>query len=95
MVFNSIFASNAILSCFFLSLLIFDLYFLILAVIIQIFNSTTELAKPTEIPTKEAKAEMETYPVTAEDKISKCSIHLKSNKPFLFLPLTHFSLFIQ
>ena len=29
---------------------------------------------PTEIPTKETKAETETYPVTAEAKISKCSI---------------------
>ena len=28
---------------------------------------------PTGIPAKEAKSEMETYPVTAESKISKCS----------------------
>ena len=35
-----------------------DLYFLIPAVITQIFTSIAELVIPTEIPTKEAKAEM-------------------------------------
>ena len=33
-----------------------------------------EIAVPTGIPTKEAKAEMETHPVTVEAKISKCSL---------------------
>ena len=46
-----------ILSCFFYFLVI-DLYFLIAAVIAQIFNPTVELVIPVEIPTKEAKAEI-------------------------------------
>ena len=54
--------------------LIIDLYFLIPAVITQIFNPIAELVIPTGISTKEAKAEMETHPVTAEIKISKFSI---------------------
>ena len=37
----------------------------------QIFNPTAELVIPTGMPTKEAKAEMETHPVTPETK-SKC-----------------------
>ena len=49
------------LLCFFL-LLINDLHFLITATIRQIFI-VAELA-PTEIPTKEAKSEIETHPVT-------------------------------
>ena len=49
------------LLCFFL-LLINDLHFLITAAIRQIFI-VAELA-PTEIPTKEAKSEIETHPVT-------------------------------
>ena len=40
----------------------------------KIFNPTTELAMPIGIPTKEAKIEMETNPVTAKDEISKCVI---------------------
>ena len=51
-----------------------DLYFLIPAVITQIFNPITELVIPMGIPTKEAKGEIETHPVTVEIKISKCSI---------------------
>ena len=38
--------------------LIIDLYF-----IRQIFNPIVELAIPIEIPTKEAKAEMEMHPI--------------------------------
>ena len=53
--------------------LFFDLYFLILVVITQIFTPIAELVIPNEIPTKEAKAEMETHPVIAEITISKCS----------------------
>ena len=45
-------------------LLIIDLCFLLPAAIPQIFNSIAELLIPMGIPTKEAKAEMETYPVT-------------------------------
>ena len=43
-------------------LLIVDLYFLIPAVIIQIFNTIAEVIIPIGIPIKEAKAEMETHP---------------------------------
>ena len=55
-------------------LFIIDLYFLITAFIAQISNPIAELVIPTGIPTKEAKAEMETDPVTAEPKIKKFSI---------------------
>ena len=51
-----------------------DLCFLIPAVIAQIFNLIAELVIPIGIPTKEAKAEMETHPVIVEAKIRKCSI---------------------
>ena len=74
MLFNLDFANNTILSCFFFFFLIIDLYFLIPAVITQIFNPIVELAIPIGIPTKEAKAEMETHPVIVEPKIRKCSI---------------------
>ena len=46
------------------------LNFLIPAVVAQILNSTEEFA----IATKEVKAEIETQPVIAEAKISKCLI---------------------
>ena len=52
----------------------FDLYFLIPAVLTQIFNPITELINPIGIPTRESKAEMEMHPATAEIKISKCSV---------------------
>ena len=51
-----------------------DLYFLIPAVITQIFHPTAEFTIPTGAPTKEAKSEMETHSVTVETKIIKCSI---------------------
>ena len=54
--------------------LILDIYFLILAVIAQIFNPTAELVMPTGIPTKEGKVEMETHPVIVETKINQCSV---------------------
>ena len=47
----------------FLFFLIIDLYFLILAVIAQIFNPITELVIPMGTPTKEVNAQMETHPV--------------------------------
>ena len=69
------FASNTILSCFFLfSLFIIDLYFLIPAVITQIFHPIAELVIPIGIPTKEGKEEMETHPVIVEITISELSI---------------------
>ena len=40
--------------------LIIDLYFLIPAIIAQIFNPTTEIAIPIRILTKKSKAEIET-----------------------------------
>ena len=46
------------------------------------FNPTGKLVKPTGIPTKERKAEMETHPVTVETKISKCQYHSKLHKLF-------------
>ena len=54
--------------------IIIDLYFIIPAVITQIFNPIAELIIPIGIPTKESKAEMEMHPVTVQIKISKCSI---------------------
>ena len=54
--------------------IIIDLYCLIAAVITQMFNPTVELVIPTGIPTKEAKAEMETHPVIVNIEISECSI---------------------
>ena len=42
--------------------------FLIPAVIVQIFNPTTELAIPTGKPTNEANAETKTQPLTVETK---------------------------
>ena len=71
MLFNRYFANNTILSCLFRFFLIFDLHFLTAVVITQIFNPFVELAVLIGIPTKEAKAEMETHPVIVEDTISK------------------------
>ena len=50
------------------------LYFLISAVIAQIFNPIAELVAPIGIPTKEGKAEMETHPGIVELKKRKCLI---------------------
>ena len=68
MLFNVDFANNTILSCFFFFFLIIDLYFLIAAVIAQIFNPIAELLISIGIPTKEAKAEIEIHPVVVESK---------------------------
>ena len=53
--------------------LIIDLYFLIPEVIVQIFNPIAGLVIPIGIPSKQAKAEIETHPVVVEAKIRKCS----------------------
>ena len=74
MLFNLDFANNTILSGLFFFFLIIGFYFLIAAVITQIFNPTAKLIITIGIPTKEGKAEMETHPVTAEPKVRKCSI---------------------
>ena len=59
LLFNLVFADNAMLSCFFFFSLIIELYFLIPAVITQTFNPIAELVIPIGIVTKEAKREME------------------------------------
>ena len=74
MLFNLDFANYNVLACFFFYFLINDLYVLIPAVIKQTLNPIAELVIPIGIPTKEAKAEMETLPVTVEVKVSKSSI---------------------
>ena len=63
-VYNLVFANNIILTCFFFFFLRIDLYFLIIAVIAQIFNPTAEFAMPIGIKAKEVKAK--THPVIAE-----------------------------
>ena len=74
MLFNLGFTNNTILLCFFFFFLIIDLYFLIDAVIAQIFNPIAELVIAIGIATKEAKVETEIQPVIVEPKIRKCSI---------------------
>ena len=59
MVFSFDFVNNTISSCFFFFFLIIDLYFLIAAVIAQIFNPIAELIIPIRILSKEAIAEIE------------------------------------
>ena len=61
MLFNLDFGNKAILSCFFFFFWIIDLYFLVSAVIAQIFNPFAELKIPIRIRTKEAKAKVETH----------------------------------
>ena len=54
-IFNLDFPINTILSCLFFFFLIIDLYFLIPAVIAQIYNPIAELVIPIGILTKEEK----------------------------------------
>ena len=49
---------------YFFFFLFIDIYFLIPAVIAQIFNPIAEVTIPIGIPTKEVKEEIETHPVT-------------------------------
>ena len=74
LLFNSDFGNNTILSCFFFYFWIIDLFFLIPAITVQIFNHVAGLVNPIGIPSKEAKAEIETHPIIVEAKIRKCSI---------------------
>ena len=74
--------------------LIIGLYFSIPAVITQIFI-VAELAIPTGIPTKEAKAEIETHPVSEEAKISKCWVQFKMLQFFLCFLLINSFCFIS
>ena len=71
MLFNLDFASNTVLSRLFPFFLIIDLYFLIHAVITQIFNPIGELVIAIQIPSKEGKEEMETHPVITQIAISE------------------------
>ena len=71
--FNLDFANNAILSGVFFFFLIIDLYFLIPALIPQIFVPTAELVIPAGMVTNEANAEIEMEPATVETNISKFS----------------------
>ena len=72
MLFNLDYVNNTILSCFLFFFLFIVLYFLIPAVIAQIFNPLAELIIYVGIPTEEAKAVMETHPLIVEAKIRKC-----------------------
>ena len=74
LLFNLDFANNTILSCFFFLFLIIELYFLIPAVIAQIFNTIAELVIPIGIPGKDAKEENELHAVNVEAKIRECSV---------------------
>ena len=75
---------------FFFSLFI-DIYFLIPAVIAQIFNPIAEVTIPIGIPTKEVKEEIETHPVTTKAQINKCSIYFKAFQTFFaFYSTIHF-----
>ena len=74
MLFNLDFASDIILLYFFFFFLIIDLYFLIPAAIAQVFNVFAEFVIHVGITSKEAKAEIETHPVTVKTKVRKCSI---------------------
>ena len=74
MLLKLLFAHKTFLSCFFFFFLIIGLYVLIPANIAQIFIHRAELVIPTEILTEESKSEIETLKVSAETKMSKCSI---------------------
>ena len=71
MLLNLDFGNPNILPCSFFFFLIVDLYYLIPAVNTQIINPIAELVIPIEIPTKEAKSEMGTHPVTVKIDISR------------------------
>ena len=58
----------------FLFIFLIGLYLLIPAVTTQIFNPIAELVIHIEIPTKEAKKEIETNPVIVEITISESSV---------------------
>ena len=95
MLFTLDFANNTILSCFFFFFLIIDLYFLIPAVIAQIFNSIAELMIPIGIPTKEPKAEIETHPVIVEVTRSGQYNSNLYKLSYASYSLIHFDLFLQ
>ena len=61
---NLAFANNTILPCFFSFCLTNDLHFLISEIIAQILSSTAELPMSIEYQLNEAKAKMETHPLS-------------------------------
>ena len=95
MLFNLDFANNAILSCFFFFFLIIDLYFLIPAVIAQIFNPIQELVIPNGTQNKGVKAEIEILPVIVKAKLRKCLIQSCANHFCAFYLSVNFALFLQ
>ena len=82
MLFNLGFANNTILLCFFFFLLVIDLCFLIPAVIAHVLNPIEEVVICIGIPIKEAKEEIEIYPVTVEAKTRKFQYNLGLYNPF-------------
>ena len=67
-----------------------DFQFFFFLVNALIFNTTSELAIPTETPINEANYEIETHPVAAEIKTRK-AVH-SLNQYFLFLVKGNFLL---
>ena len=74
MLFDLDIVNNIILPCFFFFFLIIYLYFLITAVIAQVFNPVAKLVTLIGISTKETKEEMKTHAVIVEAKKIKCSV---------------------
>ena len=96
MLFNLKFATNTTLSGFFFCFLIIDLCFLIPAAIAQISNHTAELIIPIGISRKEARAEIEIHPVTADVVQEGVQYNLELHKPFYpFYSSMHFAVFLQ
>ena len=59
-----------------------NLYFLIAAVIAQIFNPTTEFVMPAGTPTNKGKRQTETDPVITERKTKNAYSNSKAYKTF-------------
>ena len=96
LVLNLVLANNIILQCFFFIFLIIDFYFLIFTIIMEILIFVAELVIPTGIPSKKARGEIETHPVTVEARIMNSQCNLKCCKPFCasYL-LIHFAFFLH
>ena len=68
MEYKLVFANNAISSFFFVFFLIIDSCFLILVIIVQIFNPIVELKMTLEISIKDAKEELVIHILTAKTR---------------------------
>ena len=67
-----------------------DIYFLIPAVITQIYNLTGKLAIPTGAAANEAKSEIEIHPLTAETTTAaKKMLRVIQSPRHLFMIFTH------